>query len=96
VSAFKCAGYNDETICQYLEISPETLVKHYKDELLKEKMDLISRISKSAYQKALDGDQKMIEFVLKCQGRWKYTKDDGEVAKQVAATSLMEALIDKL
>lgn len=94
VTAFSCAGFTHEQVASYLEIDDKTLRKYYKNELEKSKMEKISAISNNVYKMALEGNEKMAEFVLKCQGRWSYAKSDEDKDKNT--NSLLEKLIDKL
>lgn len=93
VEGFSCAGFTQEQIAKYLEIDVDTLVKHYRAELHNAKLDKISQISGNVYKKALEGDEKMMEFVLKCQGRWSYAKAPEESKKDEAITALTQILV---
>jgi hypothetical protein len=94
VIGFSCAGFTHEQIAAYLDIDDKTLRKHYRHELDQAKMEKISAISNNVYKMALEGDQKMSEFVLKCQGKWSYAKPEEE--KKSSTDTLLEKLIDKL
>jgi hypothetical protein len=59
-------------------------------------MDKIDLISQNVYKMALDGNERMAEFVLKCQGRWSYAKAPEDVEKDQKYNSLLEQVIDKL
>lgn len=96
VMAFVCAGYTQEHIARYLRIHADTLRKHYPDELDKAQMDKIGELSNSAYKRAIEGNDKMTELVLRTQGRWANTKPPEENEKEMKQISLMEKLIDKL
>lgn len=96
VVGFSCAGFPQESIAKYLRISDDTLRKHYPDELDQAKMDKIEFISTNVYKLAAEGNEKMMEFVLKCQGRWSYAKPPEESEKDKQQMTLMEKLIDKL
>lgn len=92
VEAFACAGYSQEKIASYLQIDAKTLRKHYREELECSVMDKIAGISGNAYGMAMEGNEKMIEFVLKTQGRWSYAKPIEEVSKDDKVISLLEQL----
>lgn len=96
VVGFTCAGYTHDDISKYLGISDETLRKHYRDELDKAKMENIVEISGIAYKRAREGSEKMIEFILRHQGKWAPYKSPEDIEKDKKQTSLMERLMDKL
>lgn len=89
-------GIRRERIAERLGISIDTLAKYYVEELDNHKEYLISRLAKTLYQKAEEGDQKSIEFWLKCQGRWSYAKDQDDRAHEAKTEALLEQIIDKL
>lgn len=70
VIAFTCAGFSHNQIAKYLEIDDDTLRKHYQFELHSARLDKLGGISETAYARAMDGSERMIEFVLKHQGGW--------------------------
>ncbi len=96
VIGLSCAGYNQEDIASYFDISVDTLVKHYRIELREKKKDKIQAVSDMAYQKALEGNPKMIELVLKNQGNWASAKAPEDVEKDKHHLTLLEKVIDKL
>lgn len=96
IIAFACAGYTHSQIANYFDIDEKTLRKYYRYELDQAKMEKIGKLSDSVYKKALEGDDKMLEFVLKCQGRWSYAKPPEDAERDKKVESLMEKLIDKL
>lgn len=96
VEAFTCAGFDQERIAAYLDISVPTLTKYYKDELIKSKMEKTSALEKNLYKDALEGNSQSREFWLKCQGGWSYCKNDAEAKKDEKQLSLMELLINKI
>lgn len=95
IIGFSCAGFTQEQMAKYLKISVDTLVKYYSDELDQAKMEKISQISSNVYKQAMEGNEKMAEFVLKTQGRWSYAKPPEDDKKSTTDT-LLEKLIDKL
>lgn len=96
VGDFVCAGYNHEQIAEYFNIDHETLKKHYKEELCNAKMRLINLVSKTAYQKALEGNEKMIDFVLRTQAKWVTPKAPEDVEKDKQTNTLLGRLVDKI
>lgn len=95
VIAFSCAGFTQDQVADYLDIDKKTLIKYYRYELDKAKLEKIAEISNNAYTMARNGDQKMVEFVLKTQGKWSYYKPP-EDDKKSSTDTLLEKLIDKL
>lgn len=95
VIGFTCAGFTQEEVAEYLNIDVKTLYKYYRKELDEAKFEKIGEISDVAYALARQGDVKMIEFVLKCRGRWSYHKPP-EDDKKSSTDTLLEKLIDKL
>jgi uncharacterized protein YjcR len=86
-------GIIHKRIAERLGINTDTLKKYYEQELDNHKEHLINKLAKTLYQKAEDGDQKALEFWLKCRGRWSYAREsDGEEKTQ----ALLEKIIDKL
>lgn len=96
VEAFNCAGFSQTDIANYLDIDEKTLRKHYRVELDQAKMDKISTLSNNVYKLAMEGNEKMMEFVLKCQGRWSYARPPEDEDKERLKKSLLEKVIEKL
>jgi hypothetical protein len=96
VKELYAVGIPRPRIAARLEISEETLTKHYKQELDDSKDGMISALGKNLYNDAINGDEKAREFWLKCQGRWSYAKAPEDVDKDKQTQTLMEKLIDKL
>lgn len=94
VSDLACAGIPKKTIARIMEISLDTLNKHYDYELDCAKPELVERIGKAVAMQAEAGDHKSQALYLKTQGA-KY----GWVEKQVIETQNAEdtqALKDKI
>jgi hypothetical protein len=96
VEAFACAGFAQPMIAQYLGIGETTLVKHYPEELHNSRMNKIEGVAAHAFRRAMEGNDKMIELILRTQARWVNPKAPEDTAKSEAAGALMEKLIDKL
>lgn len=96
VVGLRCAGYTHEEIAEYFDISRVTLDKYYKEELREGKLNKIEGVSNKAYELAMDGDTKMIEMILKMQGKWAAAKAPEDTEKETKQMTLMEKLIDKL
>ncbi len=96
VVGFACAGFAQPKIAQYLGICENTLVKHYPEELLNARMDRLEGVSDTAYKRAMDGNDRMIELICSTQLGWVKPKSNDEAEKDKAAGALMEKLIDKL
>jgi len=59
-------------------------------------MDRLEGVSDTAYKRAMDGNDRMIELICSTQLRWVKPKANEETEKDKAAGALMEKLIDKL
>lgn len=95
VKSLVALGENQDKIADILDIDDKTLRKHYRQELDHSLSLLLGRVSDTAYKKALDGDPKMIELILKCRAKWAAYKPPEEDKKSTTDT-LLETLIDKL
>jgi hypothetical protein len=95
VKSLVALGEPQEKIADIIDIDEKTLRKHYREELDHSLPLLLSRVANTAYKKALDGDPKMIELVLKCRARWSAYKPPEE-EKKTTTDTLLETLIDKL
>ncbi len=95
VKSLVALGEAQDKISDIIGIDEKTLRKHYRQELDHSLPLLLSRVADTAYKKALDGDPKMIELVLKCRARWSAYKPPEEDKKSTTDT-LLETLIDKL
>lgn len=93
-----CAGFNQNEIAEYLDISANTLRKHYREELTKAKKQKTIALANNLYKDALNGDAKAREFWLCCQARWSKAKDKDDIDTAAAVESLkplLEKIIDK-
>lgn len=95
VVGFTCAGFTQAKIAEYLGICENTLVKHYPYELLNARMDKLEKVAATAFCRAMEGNDKMIDLICRTQMGW-VTPKPPEDAKDKAAGALMEKLIDKL
>lgn len=96
VVGLRCAGYTHDEIAEYFDISRPTLDKYYREELREGKLNKIEGVSNKAYELAMNGDTKMIEMILKMQGKWAAAKAPEDDLKDKQQITLMEKLIDKL
>ena len=96
VVGFACAGFAQPMIADYLGICEDTLVKHYKNELLNARMEKLEGVASHAFRRAMAGSDKMLELICRTQLRWTNAKDPVDSAKDQAAGAIMERLIDKL
>ena len=94
VTALVLVGSSQKQIGDILNIDEKTLAKYYRHELDNSLATALAKVGKVAFQKALDGDTKMVEFILKCRGRWAYHREEEE--KKSTTDTLLEKLIDKL
>lgn len=72
-------GIRHEDIATKLEISADTLVKHYKRELDEGRVDANAAIGRSLYEQAKTGNTTAMIFWLKTRAGWKET-DRHEIA----------------
>lgn len=96
VMGFACAGFAQPKIAEYLGICETTLVKHYPYELLNARMDRLEGVAATAFARAMEGNDKMIDLICRTQLQWVNAKAPEDTAKSEAAGALMEKLIDKL
>ena len=66
-------GIRHEDIATKLEISADTLVKHYKRELDNGRVDANAAIGRSLYEQAKTGNTTAMIFWLKTRAGWKQT-----------------------
>jgi len=95
VVGFSCAGFKHEQIADYLGIDVKTLYKYYRYEIDHAKLERIDNLSGQAYRLAMNGSEKMLEFLLKTQGKHYYAKAPEDDKKSNMET-LLEKLVDKL
>ncbi len=83
VEGFVCAGFTQQQIANYLDISILTLTKHYKSELTEKFMNRTMVLSDAVFKDALKGDKGQREFWLRTQGKWANArpKDDEIIEK---------------
>lgn len=63
------AGVARKRIANIVGVSEDILMRHYKKEMA-EALDLaIEAVSKKAFEMALDGSEKMAQFILRTKGR---------------------------
>ena len=67
-------GIRHEDIAAKLEISADTLVKHYKRELDDGRVDANAAIGRSLYEQAKTGNTAAMIFWLKTRAGWKETE----------------------
>ncbi len=90
------AGFNQDTIAKYLQISLPTLFKHYRSELDNTLVDKTIRLSDSLYKDAIDGCKESRKFWLQCRAKWAISKPPEEKEKDEKMISVLEKLADKL
>ena len=93
VAALVSFGNTHEEIARFIDISADTLVKHYKHELETSAIFANAEIATRLYQIAKGGDTKAMMFWLKTRARWREKDRDDE---QKNFNSLVEKMIDKL
>jgi len=73
VRTLSSVGITYEDIASKLNITAETLTKHYKEDLLDGRVDANALIGQSLYQNARDGNTSAQVFWLKTRAGWKET-----------------------
>ena len=73
VKALSSVGITYEDISDKLNISSDTLVKHYKEELRDGRVDANAQIAQSLFQNAKGGNTSAQMFWLKTRAQWKET-----------------------
>jgi len=96
VEGFVCAGFNQQQIATYLDISVDTLYKHYKKELTETHMNKTMTLSNAVFKDALSGDKQQREFWLRTQGKWANAKPREEKERDEKILTLLEQLAQKL
>lgn len=89
------AGIPQKTIARIVGMSSNTLAKYYDRELHDSEPDMIGKVAKVAVQKALDGNEKMLSYVLSRKGS-KYGWIDKQVIESVTDSENLDKLKDKI
>lgn len=85
------AGVPQIRIAKRLDIGVDALFTHYRKELDENKDKLVAELATTCIERALNGDNKMLEFYLRTQGRWANAKDPEEIsAIENAAKTVLE------
>lgn len=72
VKTFAAYGITHEAIADYLEIGPKVLVRHYKDELRKGRIEAIAKVARSLFHLAVnEKNPASCMFWLKAQAGWR-------------------------
>jgi len=74
VRTLAAVGITYEDIANKLDISSDTLVKHYKKDLDNGRVDANASIAQTLFQQAKDGNTSAAIFWLKTRARWKETQ----------------------
>lgn len=90
---FSCSGFTHDQIAAYLDIDQKTLLKYYRYEATKAKLEKTAKLGGNLYLDALHGDKQAREFWLRTQGRWANARTPDE---EKITNALLEKLIDKL
>lgn len=96
VADFSIAGYSQEKIASYLNISDDTLRKYYAKELEVPLMDCTAILSNDLFNSALNGDKEDRRFWLTHRGGWYKTPVPDKEKEGDGTQSLIEKLIDKI
>lgn len=73
VKSLSAVGIRYVDIAQKLDITDDTLVKHYKKELEDGRIDANAQIGSTLFQQAKDGNTSAAIFWLKTRAGWKET-----------------------
>lgn len=73
VKSLSAVGVTHEDIALKLEISADTLTKHYRAELDAGRIDANAAVAKSLYEQCRAGNTSAMIFWLKTRARWKET-----------------------
>ena len=93
VSALVSFGVTREDIARYLEISEDTLLRHYRYEIENSQLDANAQVAAKLFKKATKNeDLSAIIFWLKTRARWRTADKDDDRKKD----SIIEALLEKL
>lgn len=82
VRVFKFAGYTDEDVARFLNMSVETLLKHFSFELQNARMAVIGDLTNRAVTRARQGNDTFVMFLLKTRG-------GGHFSERVAAEAAL-------
>lgn len=85
-------GVSNQDIATILDISNDTLTRHYKRELDTAAIAVNARVAQAAYHKAMSGDPQMLKYWLNCRARWSEKEDDkggGQTISIVTKTFLL-------
>ena len=74
VRSLSAVGIKYVDIASKLEISDDTLVKHYKKDLENGRIDANASIGQTLFQQAKDGNTAAAIFWLKTRAQWKETQ----------------------
>lgn len=89
------AGIPQRDIARIIGICENTLRKHYPKELANSEQEMVEAVAKVAVQRALDGNDKMLAYVLSRKGS-KYGWIDKQVIENVSDEKELERLKSKL
>lgn len=73
VRALASVGIIHEDIAGKIDISTDTLVKYYKQELHDGRVDAIANVGRKLYESAMSGNTTAQMFYLKTKGGWSET-----------------------
>lgn len=76
VKALTTHGVQTKYICDHLNISEPTLIKHYKKHMAEARIYAHSKVGQSLFKKAINGDTTSAIFYAKTQMGWREPRDD--------------------
>lgn len=98
VEALSAAGFNQKTICDYLQIDQKTLRKHYRHELDVAMMDRTITVAEALFKQATDAHKPSVTaqiFWLKCQSRGGWI-ESGEELEELKKKDISKVQIEVL
>ena len=93
---FVCAGFTQEQIASYFNVSTVTLNKYYYKELHHSMQMRTSKLARNLFVDALKGCKQSREFWLKTRARWYVAVAPKDDERENKMDALLEKLIDKL
>jgi hypothetical protein len=91
VTELTAFGITQEKVAHRLDISVDTLARHYRSELNNAKTNAVHQVATGLFDKAINGDIAAQMFYLKTQGRWREKDPEEDTASK--ALSLAEQIL---
>lgn len=98
VEALSAAGFNQKSICDYLNMDVKTLRKHYRHELDVAMMERTMCVAEALFKQATDAHKPSVTaqiFWLKCQSRGGWI-ESGEELEELKSKTVGKVQIEVL